>query len=95
MGAFSFYTGYLIIMHLGKGKNIKQCINTHFNNDYKYMRIYSFFIWFSFMPVLIIYFRLIVLQIQGLIGYSNWIAPLVLAFVALEIILIRIYHLGE
>lgn len=62
-GFISYYTAYLIVLHLGKGKQIKDCILSHFNNDYSYMTGYSLFIWISFMPLMLIYFRIICLQI--------------------------------
>lgn len=91
MGWISYYTAYLIILHLGKGSQIKDCILSHFDNDYKYMRGYSFFIWFSFIPYYLIYFRIICLQIEGLLGYhSDYIAPLVVVGLITIILLIRI-----
>ena len=95
MGFISFYTGYLIVLHLGKAKSIKDYILSHFNNDYKYMQIYSGFIWFSFIPVFIIYFRLIVLQFQGLFGYYEWFGPVVAVLLIIYITIIRYFNLGE
>jgi amino acid permease len=62
-GFISYYTAYLIVLHLGKGRQIRDCVLSHFNNDYRYMTGYSFFIWISFMPVMLIYFRIICLQV--------------------------------
>jgi amino acid permease len=62
LGFLSYYTAYLIVTHLGKGRHIKDSILSHFNNDYRYMTGYSFFMWFSFIPVFLTYFRLICLQ---------------------------------
>ena len=94
MGFMSFYTGYLIILHLGKAKSIKEYILSHFNYDYKYMQIYGLFIWFSFMPLFVIYFRLIVLQLQGLFGYYSWFGPVVAAFLIIYITIIRYFNVG-
>jgi len=63
MGWISFYTAYLIIQHLGKSKSIKECILSHFKQDYRYFGGYSVFMWFSFIPYFVIYYRLICLQI--------------------------------
>lgn len=95
-GFISYYTAYLIILHLGEGKNIKDCVMAHFNNDYHYMVGYSFFIWFSFIPIFMIYFRLICLQIEGLIGmHSSFTGLVVAAGLIVVIIIIRICHIGE
>ena len=69
IGFISYYTARLIVTHLGKGKQIKDCIMAHAKDDYRYMVGYSFFIWFSFVPLLVIYFRIICLQIEGLLGF--------------------------
>jgi amino acid permease len=92
IGWISYYTAYLIILHLGKGTQIKDCILTHFDNDYRYMTGYSFLIWLSFMPFMLIYFRIICLQIEGLMGYhSDLVGPLVAIGLIFLIVLIRIY----
>lgn len=91
-----YYTAYLNILHLGKGKQIRDCILNHFSNDYKYMRGYSFFIWLSFIAYALIYFRIICLQLEGLLGYhSDHIGPIVAGSLIIIIILVRIYHVGE
>ena len=95
-GFMSYYTAYLIILHLGRGTQIKDCILNHFDNDYRYMVGYSFIIWFSFMPYMLIYFRIICLQIDGLLGYhSNLTGPIVAIGLIIIVILIRIFHVGE
>ena len=68
-GFISFCTARLIVVHLGKGNTVKECILEHFNQDYRYMRAYGGFIWFNLVIQLIIYFRIICLQIQGLMGH--------------------------
>jgi hypothetical protein len=96
LGYISYYTSYLIILHLGKGKNVTEYILAHFNNDYKYLVLYCFIIWFSFVPIFFIYFRLICLQVEGLMGYhSFWIGPIAAAVLIGTIIIARIYHIGE
>ena len=92
IGLITYYTAYLIVLHLGKGTQIKDCILTHFDNDYRYMTGYSFLIWLSFMPFMLIYFRIICLQIEGLMGYhSDLVGPLVAIGLIFLIVLIRIY----
>lgn len=92
----TYYTAYLIVLHLGKGTQIRDCILNHFNNDYKYMRGYSFIIWLSFMPYMLIYFRIICLQIEGLLGHhSDLIGPFVALALIILVVLVRIYHMAE
>ena len=94
MGILSFYTGYLIILHFGKAKSVKEYILSHFNYDYKYIQIYSFLIWFSFLPYFIVYFRLIVLQLQGIFGYYSWFGPAVAVLLIVYITTIRYFNVG-
>ena len=62
-GFISYYTARLIVTHLGKGNTVKECLLAHFDNDYRYMRAYGAFIWFNLIVQLVIYFRIICLQI--------------------------------
>ena len=95
-GFISYYTARLIVTHLGKGKQIRDCVMAHFQNDYRYMRAYSFFMWFSFIPLLIIYFRIICLQIEGLMGFQSvWVGPGVAIFLTAVILYIRFVNIGE
>lgn len=95
IGWITYYTAYLIVIHLGKGKSIKECVLAHFNSNYKYMRGYSLIICASFVPCLLIYFRIICLQIEGLLGhYSAFIGPAVTLGLLILIIIVRIYHIG-
>lgn len=95
-GFVGYYTAYLIVLHLGNSRNIKDCLLIHFNHDYRYVVAYSLFIWLSFISFLLIYFRIICLQIQGLMGYhAHWVAPAVALVLIIAIIIIRVYHIGE
>lgn len=52
--------------------------------------------WFSFVPYFIIYFRLICLQLEGIIEYYNEMIGLATAFLLIvEIILIQKFRIGE
>ena len=63
IGFMAYYTADLFVLHLGRGKNMRESIEAHFKFDYKYMVGYSFCIWLSFVPFMLGYFRLIVLQV--------------------------------
>lgn len=57
---------------------------------------YGFFIWISFIPNFLIYFRLICLNIEGLMGYhSDWLAFWVMVSLVVGITFIRMFHFGE
>ena len=61
-GFISYYTAKLIVDHLGRGTQIRDCILAHFKDDYRYMAAYGGFIWFNFIVQLVIYFRIICMQ---------------------------------
>ena len=67
-GYICYYTAKLLVIHLGKEQNIRRAILVHFNLDKKYLKAYSFVIWVSFIPCFLSSFRVINLQIQGLLG---------------------------
>jgi hypothetical protein len=69
LGFLSYYTGNLVVVHLGKAKNMTESILNHFHQNYTYMTIYAFIVFCSQVPTLTIYFNLICLQLEGLIGY--------------------------
>jgi hypothetical protein len=69
IGYINYYTAQLIVMHLGKEKDIRKAVLVHFDYDRKYVKIYSFFIWLSFLPCFCVNFKVICLQIEGLMGY--------------------------
>lgn len=95
MGFLSGYTAYLIILHLGKSRNIKEAVLQHFKGDFKYTVIYNTFIGISFMPCLIAYFRLLCLQLEGLFAPSPFIPIIVSVELIILIIILKKYHLGE
>ena len=96
IGFASYYTAYLIVLHLGKAKSIKECILSHFGNNYSYMRAYGFFMWISFVPLLFGYFRIICIQVDGLLGYrSVLVAPIVVVVLTFAVIIVRKVHIWE
>jgi hypothetical protein len=96
VGFISYYTSYLIVLHLGKCRNIRQCILSHFKQDHRYLTGYGLVLFLSITPTLIIYFKIICLQLEGLMGYhSDWLAPSLAAFMIVVVIIIRIVRVGE
>ena len=95
-GFIAYYTARVMVTHLGKSKHMKNSVLAHFKDDYFYVRGYAFVMWLSFIFLLIIYFQIICLQIQGLLGYySFWIGPCVSLFMFIIVLIIRIMHIGE
>lgn len=68
VGMAQFYSCYLLVLHIGHSNSLKASVLAHFGNDYRYVKICSFMLWFGFVPLFFIYFRLIVLQFVGLVG---------------------------
>jgi amino acid permease len=68
MGFITFYTCWLLVVHVGKARNIKEGILSHFDQNYAVLTFYSCMVWMNVFPVLLIYFRLVVLQVQAIIG---------------------------
>ena len=71
VGYSSYYTASLIISHLGKSKNMKESILSHFNGDYRYMVGYGIINWLSFLPIIFTFFNFSCLEIQGMLGYPS------------------------
>jgi amino acid permease len=77
VGVCSYYTGNLTVVHLGTAKDMKECILQHFDGKYGYMIVYSFVVWIGQIPLLILYYNLICIQLEGLFGESGWISIVV------------------
>ena len=93
-GAFSFYSCYLCVIHLGNHTDLDKAILHHFNQS-KFMRIsYDFLVFINLSFLLMLYFDLIVEQWDGLVPYSIAI-PIVNAFVLLGLVfLLNYFHFG-
>lgn len=95
VGFISHYSAYLIVLHLGKCRNIRQCILTHFNNDHRYLTAYGLILFLSITPTLFIYFKVICIQLEGLIGHHcDWLAPSMAGLLIVAVIIIRIMKIG-
>lgn len=95
VGLFSYYTGHLTVVHLGTAKDMKECILQHFDGKYTYMIIYSFVVWIGQIPLLILYYNLICIQLQGLFGESEWISIAVGCALLIGSIKVLSVDLGE
>lgn len=62
-GLISFFSAYLIVLHLGDAPNINETILDHFKGDHFYSVIYNIFVGFSLFGFLLSYFPLIVKQL--------------------------------
>ena len=93
-GAFSFYSCYLCVLHLGNHADLDKAILQHFNQS-KFMRIsYDFLVFINLVFLLMLYFDLIVEQWDGLVPYSIAI-PICNAFALLGLVFVLNYfHFG-
>jgi amino acid permease len=95
LGLISYFTANLIVVHLGKAKNMQECVYEHFSKNYSYVKAYALIIWCGNIPVLIIYFKLICLQLEGLIGEHSWISIVIVLALLVEILLVVHLDIGE
>jgi amino acid permease len=95
LGIISYYTGNLILSHLGKSRNIKTSILAHFSNNTLYLKIYNGMIWVNFISTFNIYFQIIVIQLYGLIGQKEWIPFATILLLILLILIVRYYNYSE
>lgn len=94
-GSMTFYTCYLISIHLGEATTVKDSVKEHFNNRKGFVMFYDFVLGCSFVGILINYFKLILNQLEGFMPKSTWL-PIVVVLVLLALTLVmRYYHFGE
>jgi len=80
LGLVTAYTAYLLVSHLGVAKNIKHLILGHFAEDLRVTSVYNMMIWLSFTSAMIVYFNLFCVQVEALLGGTQFL-PEVLALV--------------
>lgn len=95
LGFVSYYTGNLVVVHLGNAKNMTESILNHFNQDYSYVTIYAIIVFCSQLPSHIIYFNLICLQLEGLLGYQSWIGIAVGLGLLTKVFAVIYFDFGE
>jgi magnesium-transporting ATPase (P-type) len=91
----AFYTCYLIVLHLGESRNIKEVILQHFNNRFSALVIYNFIIAISLVGVIINYYQLIIKQVEGFMNPSIYIGIAVFAILLILTIIMRYLNFGE
>lgn len=94
-GAISFYTCYLIVLHLGECRSIKDVILEHFNNKFSALLVYNLIIGLSLAGILINYFQLIIKQVEGFIPPTPWIGIGVTLLLLVLTFVMRYYSFGE
>lgn len=65
-----YYTATLMFMHLGKASTINACILNHFDSQ-KYCNFYNFTMFVSFFGEMILYYDLLVNEIQGILYFVS------------------------
>jgi amino acid permease len=94
LGFLSYYTGNIVVVHLGKAKNMTSTILNHFDQNYSYMTIYAFIIFCGQIPTLMVYFNLICLQLEGLIGYQPSIGIIVVLVLLVTAFIVVYFDIG-
>ena len=61
-GAFSFFSCYLCLMHLGDQPDLDLAVFRHFNGNKCVKIFYDFCVWLSLMGLDLLYFSLILIQ---------------------------------
>ena len=68
----------------------------HFKNDGRYLSAYNIFTAIAEFPIFAIYFQLILLQLEGIMGFQpSWLAPVAAILILVYIVFSRYFHLGE
>ena len=95
-GALTYYTARLLVVHIGEEKVPHMFILHHFDKDYRYLIFLNFIVWVGYIPIFIIFLKIIVINVEGILGYhSAWIAPIVALALIAAIIIVRIFIWGE
>ena len=72
-GTLSCYCAYLLVLHLGNSHSLRTAILEHFHGRKKYSVFYSLALFTGLLSVVLIYFQLLVNQVEGFIHPSKWI----------------------
>lgn len=94
-GILSGYTTYLLALHLGQCKTMREAILEHFNGQRGYLILYNIIIIMSFLGLLINYFQLVVVQVESLIADSPWISVGCIVFMFFLTLLMRKINAGD
>ncbi len=67
-GSFSLYTCYLCVIHMGDQPDLDRAIFKHFNGNKGVKIFYDLCVWSNLILIDMLYFELIQMQWDGLIG---------------------------
>jgi hypothetical protein len=92
-GAFSLYSCYLCVIHMGDQPDLDFAILRHFNGNRKVKIFYDLCVWSNLILIDILYFELIMMQWKGLIGEEQYpiINPVVNALVLFALVFVLKY----
>ena len=94
-GTFSGYCAYLLALHLGSSRSLRAAILEHFGGRKKYSIIYSIALFVSNFAVVLMYFQLLIKQVEGFIHPSKWIGIISFVFVIILTLLMRKFKVGH
>lgn len=91
--AFSYYSCYLCVIHLGDQSDLDYAIFRHFNGNKVIKIFYDICVWSNLMFLAVEYFELIIVQWTGLIPphQFTWLNPFVNTFVLIILVFILKY----
>lgn len=93
-GLVNYYSCSVCLDHLQDNVDLPQCIHRHFGNPI-YAKVYDTCVYIYIQMILLLYFELIVIQWQTIIGsQSFWIGIVNFAVLIVLIFIMRKYHLG-
>ena len=92
-GAFSYYSCYLCVIHLGNQPDLDYAIFRHFNGNKAIKIFYDICVWSNLMFLAVEYFELIIVQWTGLIPphQFTWLNPFVNTFVLIILVFVLKY----
>ena len=96
VGAYSHYTGYLMVQHMGEATSIKEALLSHFGHNPMPCKVYTLATWFKFIFFVSFLFNLTCQQINGLLSNSPWWVPVGLALLFIILTsLLQHFNIGE
>ena len=76
IGAFSYYSCYLCVIHLGDQKDLDYAMYVHFNKNRLVKIVYDLTVFSNLLFLGFLYFDLICLQWEGIVGKESVANPL-------------------
>lgn len=95
VGAICTYTARLMILHSSNSSSVEESIISHLGHHQLLHQIYNVLNWANYLPYCIIYFRLICLQLVGVMGPYPHIGEMTALLLLALLYAIRYYQVKE